>query len=415
MKIILVSVGTRGDMEPFLAIAEILGRRGHQVICAFPEQFRHLVEKTDFEFASLGSKLIELLESKDGRMAMGGGGSRFEKFLALLRLARNQSDSNKELVFRQYELIEKENPDRIVYNGKAVYPILWGLSNLGKTTFISPLPYMHYVKGHTHVAFNSNFGGFFNKLTFSLAHFGMTTTVLMAKKWLKIKERISRLEIKSMLQYNKSIYTISPSLFSRPAYWPKNLQVLGYHQVTENVDWHPSVNLQSFLERHHKILLISFGSMLNPSPQQKTNIIIDILHRNKIPAVINTAAGGLVNNGHESEYVHFVSQVPYRWIFPQMHGVIHHGGSGTTHLGLKYGCTTMIIPHIIDQFVWNKIVADLGAGPKGIKIGKITKLNLEPLIKSLYNDASYKARAEHISSQMKNEDFEDELYESIVA
>lgn len=45
MKIILISIGTRGDMEPFLSIGEILKEKGHQVICAFPEQFRDLAEK----------------------------------------------------------------------------------------------------------------------------------------------------------------------------------------------------------------------------------------------------------------------------------------------------------------------------------------------------------------------------------
>ena len=62
--------------------------------------------------------------------------------------------------------------------------------------------------------------------------------------------------------------------------------------------------------------------------------------------------------------------------FPKIYAVIHHGGSGTTHQGLKYGCATMIIPHIIDQFVWNKIIYNIGAGPKGIKVDKITTKNL---------------------------------------
>jgi len=74
-----------------------------------------------------------------------------------------------------------------------------------------------------------------------------------------------------------------------------------------------------------------------------------------------------------SEQIHFISQIPYEWIFPKVYGVIHHGGSGTTHLGLKYGCVTMVIPYIIDQFVWNEIIDKIGAGPKGIKIGKITE------------------------------------------
>jgi UDP:flavonoid glycosyltransferase YjiC (YdhE family) len=52
MKIILLSIGTRGDMEPFLAIGELLKERGHQVICAFPGQFRELAEDSEMEFIS---------------------------------------------------------------------------------------------------------------------------------------------------------------------------------------------------------------------------------------------------------------------------------------------------------------------------------------------------------------------------
>ena len=59
-------------MEPFLAIGEILKEKGHQVICAFPGQFRKLAEESHLEFASLGSKYIDILESSAGKAAMGG-------------------------------------------------------------------------------------------------------------------------------------------------------------------------------------------------------------------------------------------------------------------------------------------------------------------------------------------------------
>ena len=176
MKIILTSVGTRGDMEPFLALGEILKEKGHHVICAFPEQFRSLAEDANLEFASLGEKFIELLNSAMGKAAMGGSASGFEKFMAALKLAQNQTEPNKELVQRQYEIIEAENPDRVVYNGKAVYPILRGLKYPGKNILICPLPYMHYVRDHSHVAFNNNFGPFLNKLTYGLADFGLVMT-----------------------------------------------------------------------------------------------------------------------------------------------------------------------------------------------------------------------------------------------
>lgn len=410
-----MSVGTRGDMEPFLAIGEILLEKGHQVICAFPEQFKSIAEESNLEFASLGTKFIELLDSDEGRAAMGGSGSGFKKFLAYVKLAMRQTEVNKELVQQQYELVEQEKPDRIVYNGKAVYPIIWELKNKGRTTFVSPLPYMHYVKGHTHVAFNSNFGSFFNKLTFSLAHFGMVTTLMITKKWLKISDKLSRKDIRNILRYGKSIYAVSPSLFSRPDNWNDKIKVLGYQKRNKSTDWQPEKELTDFIEKHSKILFITFGSMINPDPEEKTRILIDILERNKIPAIINSASGGLIKpDKFNSEFIFFVSQIPYERIFPEMYGVIHHGGSGTTHLALKYGCATMIIPHIIDQFVWNKIISNLGAGPKGIKIGKITTRNLEPKILDLVNNAHYKEKAEQIGYQMNQEDYKEELYHTIV-
>lgn len=414
MKIILNSIGTRGDIEPFLAIGELLSANGHHVICAFPEQFRDLAKKSDLEFSSLGSKFINLLESEDGKAAMGGS-TGLKKIIGIIKLVFNQKDANKELLFRQKEIIEKEKPDRILYNIKAVFPILWGLKNKGKTIFMTPLLYMHYVKGHTHVAFNSNYGDFINKLTFTLANFGMITTLKTSRKWLNINEKFNRKEILEVLKYNKTIYPVSPSLFPRPKEWHPNLKVLGFHKCDSTCEWKPNKDLNDFINKHDKILFITFGSMTNSAPEEKTSIILDILKRIKIPAIISIASGGLAKpKGFNCELIHFVSQIPYDWIFPKIYGVIHHGGAGTTHLALKYGCVILIIPHIIDQFVWNNIISDLGVGPKGIKINKFKQKNLEPKILDLLENKNYKQRAEQIKNQMAKEDFEEELYQTII-
>ena len=414
MKIALISVGTRGDMEPFLAIAQLLNKRGHQVLCAFPDQFRSITEESDIPFASLGKLFIELLESDAGKAAMGGA-SGWKKFAGTLQLAMQQKDANKELLFKQREIINKYQPDCILYNGKAIYPIIWHLLTGGKIIFISPLPFMHYVKGHTHIAFNANYGEFFNKLTFSLANFGIITTVGISRKWLKVKERLSRKAIKSVIEEGKSIYTISPSLFAKPKEWPEQLKVLGYHFRSQvKSEWAPSNELKTFIEKHDKILFITFGSMVNPSPEINSQIFLEILMRHQIPTIINTASGGLIQPlDFTSDLIHFVSQIPYDHILDKVYAMIHHGGSGTTHMGLKFGCASMIIPHIIDQFVWNRILANLGVGPKGIKINKISSQNLEPLLLDLMNNPNYKTRAEEVAKQMNQEDFDDELYEAI--
>jgi sterol 3beta-glucosyltransferase len=97
-----------------------------------------------------------------------------------------------------------------------------------------------------------------------------------------------------------------------------------------------------------------------------------------------------------------------------MYGVIHHGGSGTTHMALRNGCATMIIPHIVDQFVWDRIVHDVGVGPRGIRIDKITAKNLEPKVLELVGNTSFKKKAEQVASQMRGEDFRAEIYNSVI-
>jgi len=415
MKIILAAIGTRGDIEPFLAIGKILKEKGHQVICAFSEQFRELTENCDIEFASLGKKNDDLFEIDAARTAIGGSGiKKFFAWIKLIKLAKNQKVP-QEKEFKLYEIVNQEKPDRIVYHSKNIYPLIWEYNNRGKTIFVSPFPYMHYVKGHSFFDFIKNYGEYFNKLTFKLYDFGVVTATMMAKKWLQINDKIERKKLKNIIHNRKFIYTISPSLFPQPSYWESNVKIFGYQELKRKTDWKPEKKLTEFIEKYEKILFITFGSMLNPEPKLKTKRILEILERNKIPAIINTADGGLIKpDNFNSELICFVSQIPYDWIFPKMYAVIHHGGAGTTHLAIKYGCATMIIPHMLDQFVWDRIISDMGVGPKGVKISRITKKKFELKVLELFNNRSFKEKSVIIGNQMKKEDFKDELCKTII-
>jgi len=411
MKIILTAIGTQGDIEPFLATGQFLKENGHQVICAFSEQFRELTESNELEFASLGRKYFDLFDSRDGKIAMGGGKG-FKKAFAYIRLAFKQKQPNKEKEILLYELIKKENPDRVIYNSKTIYPIIWEYKNIGKTIFLSPFPYLHYVKGHSLLVFGKNYGDFLNKLTFKLYDFGVAATAITTKKWLNIKDNIKRKELKKIVRDRKFIYTISPHLFPRPDYWNSNVKVLGHHELKLKSDWKPKKELSEFIAKNEKILFITFGSMINLEPERKTKIILE---RNNIPAIINTASGGLVKpDNFNSELIYFVSQIPYDWVFPRMYAVMHHGGSGTTHLAIKYSCATLIIPHFIDQFVWNEIISDLGLGPLGIQISRLNNKNLERKVLELLRDKNYKERSERIGSQMQKEDYREAFCRAIV-
>lgn len=117
--------------------------------------------------------------------------------------------------------------------------------------------------------------------------------------------------------------------------------------------------------------------MTNPEPKVKANAVLQVLKR-IIPAIMNTASEGLIKPAVVPDYVLFFENIPYAWILPKMHAIIQHGGSGTTHAVLKYGCAMMIVPHITDQHFWNDMVVRLQVGPKGLPINKLNEKDWNP-------------------------------------
>jgi UDP:flavonoid glycosyltransferase YjiC (YdhE family) len=417
MKILLISIGSRGDMEPFLAAGELLKKYGHEVVCLFPEQFRSLAEESDFRFLSLGTEFIQMLESEVGKVALGGSGSILKKVVSYSQLARDFKFVSKKLVAIQQEVVEQEKPDRIGYHAKAIYPLIWSLNHPGKAILLSPVPYVvHTTKEHSHVVFNRNLGPVLNKATYALARFGLVKTVVKASRNIKITPVIKASQVVKVLEENTAIYTISPSVFPRPAYWPPHYKVLGYHERDKTVAWKPIPALLDFLGRHPKFLMVTFGSMTNPEPTKKTATILNCLEAHGIPAIINTAGGGLEEPEHyDREMYIFVAGIPYDWVLPKTYGIVHHGGSGTTHMALKNGCVSMIIPHIIDQYLWNTIGYKKGVGPRGPSITSLSDSTFKNKVLDLWENPAYKSAAGKIADQMRQEDYEDELVKVITS
>jgi len=415
LKVLLTSIGTRGDIEPFLAIGELLVKKGHDVIFSFPQQFAHVIGK-EATFHALSPRIIELIESDEGRAVMGKA-TLLAKVRAIIHLYKEGMQVNRELMKQQYEIIEKENLDLIIHNVKCNYPLLWGLKHNRRTVLVSPVPYfINYVKGHSHIGFNKDFGTFLNKLTYKISNFGLVKTIHDAQKYLPKKLTFSKSIIKKALFSKQLIYTISPQLFQRPNYWADNVQVLGYHERNKIMDWKPDRALNQFLETHSKVLFLTFGSMVNSFPEDISWLIYNVLAKLEVAVIVNTAAGGLIkiDEFEREENFYFTKQIPYEWILSRVYAVVHHGGSGTTHSALKYGCPTLIIPHIIDQFGWNNLIAKIQVGPKGLSINKITAEKFRELLIDLLNNEKYRKKSGQIAMKMKEEQLEVELYDFII-
>jgi sterol 3beta-glucosyltransferase len=415
MKILLLSIGTRGDMEPFLATGDWLLTQGHELGIVMPEQFRELAGEVGLEFFPLSRQFLELLETSAGRGIMGQRGGKLRRFGQLLSLARQSMQVQKTLLVQQKEAIDAFRPDQIFYHPKCLFGRLWGMLYPDRAAVLSPIPnWLHPVREYPHIAFPQQWGQKVNRWTYSFTN-GMTA--LMGARMLKPFRQdypainLSRRAIlQHMREQERVLYLVSQILFPQPDYWPKQARVVGYLERPKTNNWQPPEELLTFLADHHheQVLFFTFGSMVNADPARTTEIILEVLQDVGVPAILNVAAGGLVLPTTPPDRTFWVEDIPYDWIFPKVYGVIHHGGSGTTHTTLKHGCASLIIPHIIDQFFWNQRCADIGVGPLGPPIKRLSKTNLTSLLGEMLRDTSYRERAELLGQKMKDEGFESE-------
>ncbi len=416
MKALLVSMGTRGDIEPFLAVGEILRNRGWQVVCLFPEQFRATTEAMGFVFHGFSAEFLKLMDGSDAKEILGGAGSTVSRVKNWGALARKGMQLARESVDVQHRVQRDEAPDRIVYHPKCNIAIVWGMAHPGRAIMLSPVPGLAHAVNEFAPMWK-DWGTTLNRASTSLINTIKAVAVKRFTKTLASEVDPKHLSVatirRAMLETERTIYTVSPSLFTRPDYWPSSAHVVGYFERDKTVGWLPDAPLLKFLEQFNKIVLISFGSMTNTDPLQKTRIIVDVLARTGIPAIINTSWGGLERIDNAPEHVHFVDSIPYDWLFPRVHAVVHHGGSGSTHMTLKYGCPSLVVPHALDQPYWARLVHERGLGPRGIPIGELAADVFEERLLDLYSNDAYRANAGEMSQRMSGEADPDRLFELI--
>ncbi len=410
MKALLMSIGTRGDCEPFLGVGEMLRARGVEVVCSFPEQYRGLAEESGFAFRSLGPEFLALLDSDAGRLAMGSGKGGLEKLRATIRVGRVSIPIQERMIDLQHDIVEELQPDVIVFHPKVTYPLPWSLRTGRRIVLLSTVPCMiHEVKGRSNVGINKNLG-VLNPLTYKLVNFATSIAVMTAVKRY-FTGQFTRGRIGREMLRMRVAYEVSPALFPRPGYWPANAIVAGFWERDATSGFTPEPGLAEFLDRHPRILFVTFGSMVNSDPAGRTALFGKVLAGLGIPAVINISGGGFaVPAEYDPSMVFFTRSVPYGWAFPRMQAVVHHGGAGTTHSALKAGCATMAIPHAADQPMWDDLIAASGAGPKGIGIARLEEELLSAKLQDLFTNPAYKAAAERIAATMAREDHADELF-----
>jgi len=387
-RILLMSLGSRGDMEPFLALGEELSQKGHTVAFCFPEQFEKIALEVSPHFYAQDPGFYDLINKPEVRKILGQVGSVWSRMRAGLALSKEIKPLQEKLIYDQEAAVEKFQPDEIVFHIKCIYPVFWSIQTRGKVKILSPMPCMlDVVKHEPHIGFGNPGPIFWNLLTYKLALWGLVTKSVLGYGESFIKKRNLKIKAKRLREFYQNDvlveYPISSQLFTRPVYWPQRAEISDFRERNKQQHYEADKPLLNFLDKHPRPIFISFGSMVNAQPKQIGLDIVAVAQKHCVPIIINTSWGGIELPDGEIDFIHSVSDIPYDFLFPRVSAAIHHGGSGTTHSALRCQVPQAIVPHIGDQFFWNRCIETSGVGVKGFPVSEWSISKFEALLLEL--------------------------------
>lgn len=154
----------------------------------------------------------------------------------------------------------------------------------------------------------------------------------------------------------------SPGLIPKPADWGPEIDIAGFVFLDLASAFKPPETLAKFLDAGEPPVYIGFGSIVVDDPDKFTSLIFEAVEKTGVRALVSKGWGGLGDEGNTPDNIYMLENTPHDWLFPRVSAVVHHGGAGTTAIGLKCGKPTMIVPFFGDQPFWGAMVAKAGAG-----------------------------------------------------
>lgn len=401
MRIVIIAPGTRGDVQPYIALGKGLQNAGHYVRLVSHGNFEPLVTSYGLEFWSFGNDVKDAVETSEMRELT-------EKGNFLLLMAKMAKEARREaLRFAEGGLQAAQGMD----------VVLSGIGGLFIGTAIAekldiPLVQAYVFPFTPTQEFSSiltpKLPAFLNRLSHQLARQLMwqgfrSADTIARKKVLNLPAAPLLGPYASKSTHNMPVlYGFSPSVIPTPSDWKGNTHITGYWFVDETDDWQPPAALLDFLQSGSAPVYIGFGSMSNRNPEQTADLVIQALALADQRAVLLSGWSGLQKD-NVPDSIFMIDSIPHSWLFPRVSAVIHHGGASTVAAGLKAGVPSIVIPFFGDQPFWGQRIADLGVGAKPIPRKKLTAEKLASAIQEVITNQEIRQLAGKLGEQIRAE------------
>lgn len=397
MRFSIHTLGTRGDLQPYAALALGMKKRGHDALLVAPAQFGDTAAARGLDLAPLPSAFLELLDAPEVRSVIEKSGAGFGAGLKLLKRYRHLM---RGLLDAEWEAARDFRPDVILHHPKALgAPHI--ATRLGVPLFLaSPIPGFTPTSAFPSPVLPFSWLGPFNRSSHALMiHGSRLLFPRTVRAWRE--EKLGLLHEHRPALPKGTLYGYSPHLLPRPRDWGDDVAVTGYWFL-ESPDWEPDPELRSFLSAGEPPVYVGFGSMPGSDPQRLTGLVVEGLCRAGKRGLLATA-GGAISPVAETADIHVIAGAPHDRLFPLVDAVVHHGGAGTTGAALKAGRPMAICPFIGDQQFWARQVRELGVGPTILNKHTMDADAFARALRAL-DEGSVKTRATELGKAIRAED-----------
>jgi sterol 3beta-glucosyltransferase len=403
MKINILTVGSRGDIQPYLALGVGLQAAGYDVRLTTHTTFEALITQYGLEFFPIGGNVQAIVQGEAGQNTIAAGRNPIKVFQELtgaieLLMAECLDQSWQSC----------QDVDAIVSSGTA----FWGddiAQQLGLPSFIGLLQPISVTREFPHpLAPTVNLGSLFNRLTYQfLNRFYWQLFKPSIEPW-----RQAQLDLpphqgcpffSERWQQLPKLCGFSPTIVPKPADWNGSCHVTGYWFLDAPDDFAPPAPLLDFLADGEPPVSIGFGSMSSRDAEAMTDMALTALQQTGQRGLLLTGWGGITQTDLP-DTVFKLEAIPHDWLFPQMKAIVHHSGAGTTAAALRSGVPSVAVPFFADQPFWGDRAVRLGGSAASIPKQSLSATRLTEAIRQATENEALRAKAKQVGHILQGED-----------
>jgi len=384
LSIVIMVIGSRGDIQPFIPIGRRLAER-HRVRIATHREFRPMVERAGLEFYPLGGdphEMMEYIVKTRGSIVPTRLGQLWEDVPKKRAMIAEILAST----WRACTEPDPEGPEAQPFRADLIVanPPSYGHIHCAEALHI-PLHMIFTMPWTATTAFPHPFAridpGTYRPIE-NFFSYGIVDLLV----WAGIGDLVDDFRTKTLnlspitLADGASLlddyevpftYLWPESLVPKPKEWGPHIDLANFIEYEQAHTYQPPQSLLDFMAAGEAPIYVGFGSVVAEDPAALTRTIFTALDKANARGIVSQGWAHLGNVAPPPN-IYVIGDVPHDWLFARCRAVCHHGGAGTTSAGLRAGLPTVVVPFFGDQFFWGRVVADAGAGPEPIPIDRLT-------------------------------------------